>query len=208
MALHPAWVAAERPSVLFDLATAQLVDAKVLLPGATLLARMVARVRERAATRLWSRLAGMVDEDHRRRLAGLLEVPEGERVSRLERLRRPPTELSAPAMTAAMERIGQLHTYDLSELDLSGLPPARITAIARHATTARARDLARLVPDRRISVLFAFAVITETRATDDALQYSVLAARPVAEPGRRRAISRISGTSGDSYSGSAPTGSG
>jgi hypothetical protein len=164
-----AWVAAERPSVLFDLATARLVEAKVLLPGATVLARMVARVRERAAIRLWSRLAGMVDDDHRRRLEGLLEVPEGERVSRLERLRRPPTDLTARAMTAALERIGQLRSYDVSELDLSGLPPARITALARHATTARARDVAGLVPDRRIAVLLAFAVVTETRATDDAL---------------------------------------
>ena len=72
-----AWVAAERPSVLFDLATARLVEAKVVLPGASVLARMVARVRERVATRLWSRLAAMVDDDRRRHLEELLEVPDG-----------------------------------------------------------------------------------------------------------------------------------
>ena len=43
--------------MLFDLATARLIEAKVLLPGASVLARAVAAARDRAAARLYRTLA-------------------------------------------------------------------------------------------------------------------------------------------------------
>lgn len=70
-----AWATAERPSVLFDLATAQLIDAKVLLPGATVLARAVASARDRAAARLHRALSDLLNPDRRRGLEQLLDVP-------------------------------------------------------------------------------------------------------------------------------------
>ncbi len=54
--------------MLFDLATAWPVEHKILLPGASVLARVVAGVRDRASARLWRRLSGAsggVDRPHR-----------------------------------------------------------------------------------------------------------------------------------------------
>jgi Domain of unknown function (DUF4158) len=47
------WTGTDRPSALFDRATAWLVTHKVLLPGASVLERSIARARTRANSRLW-----------------------------------------------------------------------------------------------------------------------------------------------------------
>src|SRR6266536_4474685 len=91
-----AWLSTERPSILFDLATAWLIERKILLPGVSVLARRVASVRDRAAARLWHAVSVIPSDEQRTRLDGLLVVPAGARASALDRLRRAPTRASAP----------------------------------------------------------------------------------------------------------------
>ena len=128
-----AWVSAERPSVLFDLATARLVERKVLLPGVTVLARLVAQVRDQAASRLWRTLARTLKPRQAARLETLLVADESSRQSPLERLRRAPTRVSVAGMVEALERLQEIRALGVSHIDLSTVPPVRVQALARYA---------------------------------------------------------------------------
>jgi hypothetical protein len=164
-----AWVSAERPSLLFDLATAWLVERKVLLPGVTVLAREVAQARDRPAARLWRVLADAPNARQRERLEALLVVPEGARQSHLDRLRRAPTRVSGPSLVAALRRLDEIRGLGVAELDLSRVPAGRLKALARHAAPSWAAVIARMSSDRRVATLLAFARAFEATALDDAL---------------------------------------
>jgi len=163
------WLSNERPTLLFDFTTAHLVERKVLLPGVTVLVRLVAQVRERVAQRLWRILARLPSAEQRAHLEQLLIVPEGKRHSTLERLRRSPTRASAPALVSALRRVEEIRALGVSHLDITAIPPSRLQALARYAATAWASTLARLSDERRIATLLAFAVTYEARAQDDVL---------------------------------------
>ena len=164
-----AWLSAERPVVLFDLATARLVERKILLPGVTVLTRLIARVRDRASARLWHRLAKLPSPEQRTLLEALLVVPEEGRISPLDRLRRAPTRISSPAMVAALNRLIEIRSLAVSHLEMARLPPGRVKALARHAAAAWAQTIARMPVNRRVATLVAFAYVFEAVAQDDAL---------------------------------------
>jgi hypothetical protein len=71
-----AWLSSKPSRVLFDLATARLVERQVRLPGVTILA-LVARIRERTNTRRYR----MPTAEQRDRLKELLAVAAGARQS-------------------------------------------------------------------------------------------------------------------------------
>lgn len=164
-----AWIGAEAPSVLFDVATAQLVERKMLLPGVTVLERLVATVRERVAQRVWSYLARLPSTQQQSRLEALLVVNENTRQTLLDRLRRSPTRWSAPALVDALNRLRQVRELDISHLNLGRIPPSRLKALSRTAFTVRAQAIARMSTERRIATLLAFAHELEAIAQDDVL---------------------------------------
>ncbi|MBE9140675.1 Tn3 family transposase [Nodosilinea sp. LEGE 07088] len=164
-----AWVGTEGPSVLFDIATAQLLEQKILLPGVSVLERLVATVRERVAQRIWTLLSRLPSDEQCQRLDAILKVDEDARQTVLDQLRRSPTRSSAPALVAALHRLKRIRAIGVSHLVLPTVPPSRLKVLSRAAFTSRAQTIERMPKARRIATLLAFVHDVEATAQDDAL---------------------------------------
>jgi hypothetical protein len=163
------WTGTDRPSVLFDQATAWLVTHKVLLPGASVLERTIARVRSRANSRLWRLLAARIKPDQKARLDALLVVPEGGRQSPMDRLRSGPTLQSTAELARAIERLDDVRQLAAGLPRTDRLPKTRVLALARFADAAKAQAVARLPDERRGATLLAFIRALEASTQDDVL---------------------------------------
>ena len=164
-----AWLSAERPLMLFDLATAWCVEHKVLLPGVTTLERLIAQIRDRAASRLWRTLALIPTSEQRERLLSLLDVPAGSRHSTFDRLRGAPTQPTATGLVDALRRLQEVRAVGVGDLPLAGIPPARLKSLARYALISRAGAINDLANDRKLATLLTFAHVLSVSAQDDAL---------------------------------------
>jgi TnpA family transposase len=157
------------PSALFRAAHRQLLARRILLPGQTVLTRLIASVRERATHQIHTRLARAAPPELRARLEKLLLVPQGQRRSELDLLRRPPFTPTITGLVRALDRLDRIRCLGAGELDLSGIPPARIMALARYADQAWATQLADLGPERRIATLTAYTHLLTGSARDDVI---------------------------------------
>jgi TnpA family transposase len=159
----------ERPTVLFDRATDWLLAHKVLLPGASILERFIAHVRNRVEIRLWRLLAQGITEAQKVALDGLLSIPTGYRESSLDRLRSGPVRVSGPALVRAILRLQTIRDLGI-KLPTPHIPPSRLASLARFANTAKITAIVRLPQARRIATLVAFVHCIEAAAHDDVLE--------------------------------------
>lgn len=162
------WTGTDRPGALFDRATGWLVGHKVLLPGVTVLERFVAEVRSRMESRLWWLLARGVTDAQRQRLDDLLKPVEGCGQSWLDRLRKGPVRVSTSSLVQALRRIETVRGLGIT-VPGPHVPPSRLAALARFASTVKVSAVARLPDARRVATLVAFVHCLEASAQDDAL---------------------------------------
>jgi TnpA family transposase len=186
------WTGTDRPSILFDRAVAWLVADKVLLPGASVLERLIAQVRSRANQQIWRRLTAGITPEHRERLESLLVVPEGGRQSPFDRLRHGPTLQSVPELARAIARLEDIQDLAHGLPRTERLPRTRVQQLARHANVADAQTITRLTDERRFATLLAFITTLEASATDDVLDlFDIVMTRMINEAKKLRQEMRL-----------------
>ncbi|WP_317441046.1 Tn3 family transposase [Streptomyces collinus] len=173
-----AWTGAEGPVALFNQAVGWLRRHRVLLPGVSVLAKQVTSVRRVAEKRLYATVAGAArraDASLSEDLVALLGVPEGRRISELERLRRPPTRTTGASMAKALERVDEISAFRLGRVKVDKVPPNRLATLARVGLGSKAPILERTPEPKRTALLTSVVRHLEASAIDDALDlFSVL----------------------------------
>ncbi|MEU8148967.1 Tn3 family transposase [Nonomuraea sp. NPDC048901] len=185
-----AWTHAEGPVALFEQSVAWLRRHRVLLPGVTVLERLVGSVRERADVRMYTVVTKQVrraDPHLPTALSDLLVVPEGSRISELEKLRQAPKRTSGTEMVRALQRVDNLAAFGLSRVAVSKVPVRRMKTLAKYGAGSKAPALDRLVEPRRTATLLAVTRSLEAEAIDDALDlFALLMATRLISPARRK----------------------
>jgi TnpA family transposase len=184
-----AWTHPEGPVALFNHAVGWLRRNRVLLPGASVLARQVSEARAVAEWRLHTtvnRAVRRADPGLAPALVALLDVPAGARFSELERLRRPPTRSTGTAMARALERVEEISAFGLGRVDLSRVPVTRLATLARYGLISKAQAIERTPEPKRTALVTAVVRGLEAAAIDDALDlFALLMATRLISPARR-----------------------
>jgi len=166
------WTSGDGPKAIFLDGMVWLRERKVLLPGVTRLARLVAKVRDDTTRRLWGVLEGLLTTGQRYALDQLLEVTPGSRVSDLERWRKgPPPRGSGPTIIKALDQVSEIMALGLAELGAEALvSPRWLGELAKYGMSADASLIRRHGDDRRLATLLATVRHLEAKSVDDTLE--------------------------------------
>lgn len=173
------WLGTDRPLLLFERATLWLLAHKTLLPGATLLERWIARLRERIEERVCSVLTQNVSLAQQERLESWLGVPDGGRRSIFDELRTPQTHISAASLLRALARLNRIRQEGVTTWEdgerrphhtKCSIPPSRLEGLGRFASRAKVTALGRMTRPRRLAILVAFSCSMEANALDEVLE--------------------------------------
>ena len=164
------WSGDDRPGLLVDRAVSWLIVNKVLLPGVTVLERLIGRIRERAQARLWRRLVAGLAPAQQDRIARLFDGGDSSAFSALDALRTVPTKRASGEFLNHLDRLDAVRAYDLRPKPPRGVPATTLERLARVARVGKPSAIAALREPRRTATVAALFYTLEASAQDDAAE--------------------------------------
>jgi TnpA family transposase len=139
---------------------------KIVLPGPSVLERLVASVATRVHNDVLEQIAARLPPAFCQMIDDLLQVPEGDQRSTLFHLKAYPPVASAKALTEWIERYHILCGLGIDQIDLNALPSTQIHTLAHLADRYNVRALKRFAPAKRYALVASFLVESQRTVLD------------------------------------------
>lgn len=163
------WMGNDRPGTLVLQAADWLVSHNVILPGLSILERLVGRIRDRATTRLWMRIVSGLSEAQRNQIASLL-AQGADRLSGLGILRASPLKRRQSDLWSHLDRLDAVRDLNMTLTLPKGVPVTQLERLARVARLAKPSAIAALKEPRRTATVAALLFTLEAAAQDEAIE--------------------------------------
>jgi TnpA family transposase len=168
---NSAWLTSEGPNIFFEHAITQCRKQRILLPGVTVMERLISQVRERTKVRLWKKLSKLPTDEECRQLENLLTFDKKTHKILLEKLRQQCTDASLKGFLKAIKRYKEISAIKATDWNICNLPMIKIQSLARYASTCRIQTLDKMSYERRMAILVSFIIVFTVSAKDNVVDY-------------------------------------
>src|SRR5713226_3525454 len=144
----------------------------IVLPGVTVLQKLIGTARMAAEDEVFVALSGRVDEATKERILALVQVPPGQRLPPFQQLQRAAGRPSPEAFTQEVELLTQVRELLPTDLDLSDLAPSLLERLASLVSGLPTQALLRFHVPKRLGLLLCWLWRLRTQLVDTALTIS------------------------------------
>lgn len=156
-----AWLKRETRSgdlleLLYERAERHLLEQRIVLPGASILERLVWRVSANADEPVFQSINDRLSPELRQRIDTVLNAPDGGQASYFHRLKEYPPAASANSLKQYLERYATLTEIPFDEFDDQWIEPASLEYLFDLARRYNARDMKRFKDQKRYALAATF----------------------------------------------------
>jgi Domain of unknown function (DUF4158) len=154
------------PDELFQQAENHLLDKHVLLPGPSVLERLIIHVCSHVHVELFERVFRRLSPELRQAIDELLMVPDGEQRSSFYHLKEYPPAPSISSIQSYLQRYHTVAETGIDDFEIQMLTPEFLDYLFKQAKRYSAKDLKRFADHKRYTLMICFLLETRKNSLD------------------------------------------